>query len=165
MPLKDLLFGFEGRIRRRDWWLWTIVLAFAYAIGSDATAIALGLSDVALIRGGRAAVIGDRSRSRDPVGMQREEAEDLLLALEVRLGVRSEVTACLVEGLALADAVEDVEDGLVFGLGIFAQRSHRRGRDRRQHKLRQNGLQFWFRQDICFELPCGQQVLFVTEEQ
>lgn len=59
MPLKDLLFGFEGRIRRRDWWLWTIVLAFAYAFVSDATAIALGLSDFALIRGGRAAVIGD----------------------------------------------------------------------------------------------------------
>lgn len=30
MPLKDLLFGFEGRIRRRDWWLWGLALGFAY---------------------------------------------------------------------------------------------------------------------------------------
>ena len=26
MPLKDLLFGFKGRIRRRDWWLWSIAV-------------------------------------------------------------------------------------------------------------------------------------------
>ncbi|WP_292061833.1 DUF805 domain-containing protein [Brevundimonas sp. UBA7664] len=30
MPLKDLLFGFEGRIRRRDWWIWSIAGSLAY---------------------------------------------------------------------------------------------------------------------------------------
>lgn len=38
MPLKDLLFGFEGRIRRRDWWLWGIGLGVAWFAAS----IALG---------------------------------------------------------------------------------------------------------------------------
>jgi uncharacterized membrane protein YhaH (DUF805 family) len=30
MPLKDLLFGFEGRTRRRDWWIWGIATGVAY---------------------------------------------------------------------------------------------------------------------------------------
>ena len=32
MPLKDLLFGFEGRIRRRTWWLWSIAASLAYVL-------------------------------------------------------------------------------------------------------------------------------------
>ena len=32
MPLKDLLFGFKGRIRRRDWWLWGIGVGLAWAV-------------------------------------------------------------------------------------------------------------------------------------
>ncbi len=32
MPLKDLLFGFEGRIRRRDWWLWGIGVSLAWMV-------------------------------------------------------------------------------------------------------------------------------------
>ena len=31
MNLKEMLFGFEGRIRRRDWWLWSIAASLAYA--------------------------------------------------------------------------------------------------------------------------------------
>lgn len=34
MPLKDLLFGFKGRIRRRDWWLWGIGVAVAWMAAS-----------------------------------------------------------------------------------------------------------------------------------
>ena len=32
MPLKDLLFSFEGRIRRRDWWIWSIGASLAYMV-------------------------------------------------------------------------------------------------------------------------------------
>ena len=32
MPLKDLLFGFEGRIRRRDWWLASIAMGLAQTL-------------------------------------------------------------------------------------------------------------------------------------
>ncbi len=38
MPLKDLLFSFEGRIRRRDWWLLSIVAGIAYVVLAYATA-------------------------------------------------------------------------------------------------------------------------------
>jgi len=65
---------------------------------------------------GEAAVIRDRARARHPVGVQREELEDLLLALEVTLGVGQQLAARLVERLALADAVEQIEDRLVGGL-------------------------------------------------
>lgn len=59
MPLKDLLFGFKGRIRRRDWWIWSIALGVAYYALSDATALVLGLDDYVMSRGGRLAVFGD----------------------------------------------------------------------------------------------------------
>ena len=59
MPLKDLLFGFKGRIRRRDWWIWSIALGVAYYALSDATALVLGLNDYVMSRGGRIAVLGD----------------------------------------------------------------------------------------------------------
>ena len=45
--------------------------------------------------------------------MQREEAEHLLFALEMRLGVREQITTGFVEGLAFTNAVEDVEDRFV----------------------------------------------------
>lgn len=32
MPLKDILFGFRGRIRRRDWWLWGIASGIGWAV-------------------------------------------------------------------------------------------------------------------------------------
>ena len=32
MPLKDLLLGFEGRIRRRDWWIWSIGVSLAWTL-------------------------------------------------------------------------------------------------------------------------------------
>lgn len=32
MPLKNLLFGFEGRIRRRDWWLWGIGMGLVWMV-------------------------------------------------------------------------------------------------------------------------------------
>jgi len=31
MTLKQMLFGFDGRIRRRDWWLWSIATGLIYA--------------------------------------------------------------------------------------------------------------------------------------
>ena len=30
MPVKDMLFSFKGRIRRRDWWLWSIAATIIY---------------------------------------------------------------------------------------------------------------------------------------
>jgi uncharacterized membrane protein YhaH (DUF805 family) len=30
MPVPDILFSFKGRLRRRDWWLWSIVAALVY---------------------------------------------------------------------------------------------------------------------------------------
>jgi len=30
MPVPDILFSFKGRLRRRDWWLWSIVATLAY---------------------------------------------------------------------------------------------------------------------------------------
>ena len=41
MPLKDLLFSFEGRIRRRDWWLWSIGIGIAWAVVFAAVSAAL----------------------------------------------------------------------------------------------------------------------------
>jgi len=41
MPLKDLLFGFKGRIRRRDWWLWGIAVAVAWTVTTGAIGGAL----------------------------------------------------------------------------------------------------------------------------
>ena len=31
MTMIQMLFGFEGRIRRRDWWIWSIACGLAYA--------------------------------------------------------------------------------------------------------------------------------------
>lgn len=59
MPLKDLLFGFKGRIRRRDWWIWNIVSSIAYYVLSDVIAIILGLDGYVLAQGGVTAIIGD----------------------------------------------------------------------------------------------------------
>lgn len=33
MLLKDMLFGFQGRLRRRDWWIWSIVATLTYMVG------------------------------------------------------------------------------------------------------------------------------------
>lgn len=30
MPVPDILFSFKGRLRRHDWWLWSIVVTLAY---------------------------------------------------------------------------------------------------------------------------------------
>jgi uncharacterized membrane protein YhaH (DUF805 family) len=32
MPLKDLLFSFDGRIRRRDWWMWGLGIGIAWGV-------------------------------------------------------------------------------------------------------------------------------------
>ena len=37
MPLKNLLFSFHGRIRRRDWWLWSIALFLAQTLATRVT--------------------------------------------------------------------------------------------------------------------------------
>src|SRR4051812_19053569 len=47
--------------------------------------------------------------------MKREEPRNLLFVLEMRLGVRQEITAGFIERLSLANAVENVENGLVVG--------------------------------------------------
>ena len=65
-----------------------------------------------------AAAIGDEARARDPCGVEGEDARDLLLALEVGLGVRQKLAPCLVERLALSNAVEDVEHRLVAGTRV-----------------------------------------------
>lgn len=36
MPLKDLLFGFKGRTRRRDWWIWSIGTSVAWTVAFTA---------------------------------------------------------------------------------------------------------------------------------
>ncbi len=41
MPLKDLLFGFEGRIRRRDWWLWGIGIGIVWGVAFAAVGAVL----------------------------------------------------------------------------------------------------------------------------
>ena len=53
MPLKDLLFSFEGRIRRRDWWLWGIGVGLAWSVVSSALAGAVfGMSLTTSLLGG-----------------------------------------------------------------------------------------------------------------
>lgn len=53
MPLKDLLFSFEGRIRRRDWWLWSIGIGIVWAVVFAALSAALfGLSFMTALAGG-----------------------------------------------------------------------------------------------------------------
>lgn len=53
MPLKDLLFGFEGRIRRRDWWLWGIGVGLAWGLVLGAISAALfGVSLTTSLLGG-----------------------------------------------------------------------------------------------------------------
>ena len=37
MPLKDLLFSFDGRLRRRDWWFWSIALFLAQTLATRVT--------------------------------------------------------------------------------------------------------------------------------
>ena len=59
MDVKHALFRFDGRLRRRDWWLWSIGLGLAFFVVSDASAALLGLEDYVFSRGGREAVIGD----------------------------------------------------------------------------------------------------------
>ena len=59
MDVKHALFRFDGRLRRRDWWIWTIATALAYYAVSDVSAVLLGLDQYVQLRGGRAAVIGD----------------------------------------------------------------------------------------------------------
>ena len=41
MRLNDLLFGFKGRMRRRDWWLWGIAFALAWTAATTAVGAAL----------------------------------------------------------------------------------------------------------------------------
>lgn len=53
MPLNDLLFGFKGRIRRRDWWLWSIGVSMAWTAVFTAVAAALfGISWTTSLLGG-----------------------------------------------------------------------------------------------------------------
>ena len=53
MPLKDLLFGFEGRVRRRDWWLWSIGIGIVWAVAFAAlSAVLFGLSFMTALSGG-----------------------------------------------------------------------------------------------------------------
>lgn len=53
MPLKDLLFGFKGRIRRRDWWLWGVGVGLAWSVVSSALGGALfGMSLTTSLLGG-----------------------------------------------------------------------------------------------------------------
>jgi len=59
MPLKDLLFGFEGRIRRRDWWIWSIVTGVVYLVVYDLSAALIGLDAYMITRGGQNAVLGN----------------------------------------------------------------------------------------------------------
>ena len=59
MDARHALFSFKGRLRRRDWWLWTIAMAIAFQLVSDASAALLGLDDYVFLQGGREAVIGD----------------------------------------------------------------------------------------------------------
>lgn len=46
MSLKDLLFGFKGRIRRRDWWLWGIGVSLAWLV--VLTPLGAALFDISL---------------------------------------------------------------------------------------------------------------------
>lgn len=59
MPLKDLLFGFKGRIRRRDWWLWGIGVGLAWAVATTAVGGALfGMSWTTSLLGGSGYPVG-----------------------------------------------------------------------------------------------------------
>lgn len=59
MDARHALFRFDGRLRRRDWWLWSIAMAIAWYVVSDGSAALLGLDDYVFSGGGRAAVFGD----------------------------------------------------------------------------------------------------------
>jgi len=41
VPLKTLLFGFHGRIRRRDWWIWSLASAVVWTAATLALGAAL----------------------------------------------------------------------------------------------------------------------------
>lgn len=59
MDIRRDLFSFDGRLRRRDWWLWSIALGVAFYAVSDISAALLRLDGYIFSRGGREAVIGD----------------------------------------------------------------------------------------------------------
>lgn len=59
MDFRHALFSFDGRLRRRDWWIWSIAMGVVFYVLSDASAVVLGLDDYVFSRGGRQAVIGD----------------------------------------------------------------------------------------------------------
>lgn len=53
MPLKDLLFGFEGRIRRRDWWLWGIGTGLVWWVAvAGVSSVVFGLTFRTSLLGG-----------------------------------------------------------------------------------------------------------------
>jgi len=58
MSLKNKLFGFDGRLRRRDWWLLGIAVGAAHNLLHYVSVRVLGLDDHVLI-GGVMPVIGD----------------------------------------------------------------------------------------------------------
>ncbi|MCS6627020.1 DUF805 domain-containing protein [Roseibacterium beibuensis] len=58
MSLKNKLFSFGGRLRRRDWWVWGIALGLGHNLLLYVSAHALGLNGPTLT-GGYVPVIGD----------------------------------------------------------------------------------------------------------
>lgn len=54
MSIADKLFSFQGRLRRRDWWLFVVLLWFASAIVSGVAMAAMGVSLMSLLPMGAA---------------------------------------------------------------------------------------------------------------
>ena len=80
--------------------------------------VELGRERVAQLLQREAAGIGDDARARERLGHRAEEGAHRLGRLEVGLGVRRKRATGFIERRSFADAVEDVQDGLVLRHGV-----------------------------------------------
>ena len=125
MTLKDKLFGFEGRLRRQDWWALSILLGLASTMFSETIALLVLGGDRSLFFGGADAVM---LRMADPAGAAISAAAALpflwpALALAAKRAHDRDKGARLVMVLTVASYVLGfLPDGAFTSLGQLADR-------------------------------------------
>ncbi|MGO4410016.1 MULTISPECIES: DUF805 domain-containing protein [unclassified Brevundimonas] len=125
MTLKDKLFGFDGRLRRMDWWALTILMGLAGMMFSETLALLVLGGDRSLFFGGLDAIA---RRMTDPVGIMVSAAAALpflwpALALAAKRAHDRDKSARLVMGLTIASYILSIApDGAFTAAGRLADR-------------------------------------------
>jgi len=68
MPVRDVLFGFRGRLRRRDWWLWSIGLGVTQILTAEIVNLVLFGPTHSLL-GGTGQAAAQRATDTGPVAV------------------------------------------------------------------------------------------------